>query len=145
MSQTQVEPILGRKRENMKTREITGDDPFKDSPFYAAESKDGKGSEHINEVPVGGTICGVFRRLAESRKPNASGSKSHYICMEVETGEGEFERIRLMAPTQLRNVLTDEKVESGTYLELTYAGTKEPVDGGRPYHVWNVKIGETLN
>ncbi len=94
-------------------------------------------------MPVGGIICGVFRRLAESRKANASGSKSWYVCLEVDMGDGEMQRVRLMAPTQLRNVLTDEKVENGQYLELTYAGRKEPVDGGRPYHVWNVKIGET--
>lgn len=141
MSDTQVQPFLGARKDNVRTREITGDDPFKDAPFYAAGESD---SEHINAVPVGATICGVFRRLAESRKANASGSKSWYACLEL--GEGDdMQRIRLMAPTQLRNVLIDEKVETGTYLELTYKGTKEPVDGGRPYHVWNIKIGETLN
>lgn len=130
--------VIGQRRENVKVREITGEDPFREAPFYAA----GAGTETLNGIAVDTMICGIFRGLRESRTANSSGSKSHYLCMELEGGD----LIRVMAPTQLRNVLTDEKVENGTYIELTYKGEKAPVSGeGRAYHLFHVNIGETLN
>lgn len=136
MTATQT-TIIGKRRENVKTREVTGEDPFREAPFYAA----GPGSENINGLTEGALVCGIFHSLRESRQANSSGSKSHYVCLELEDGQ----LIRVMAPTQLRNVLEEERVEKGQYIELTYKGQKEPMNGGRAYHLFNVNIGETLN
>lgn len=137
MTTTQT-AIIGKRVENQKMREISTEDAFKDAPFYAA----GNGTETLKGIPVEGVLCGIFRGLRESRKANSSGSKSFYICMETVDGE----RFRVMAPTQLRNVIQDEKVENGQYIELTYKGEKVPASGeGRSYHLFNVALGETLN
>ena len=125
---------IGTRSEDIKKREVTGEDPFREAPFYAA----GSGTETLNGIAVDTMICGTFRGLRESRKANSSGSKSHYLCMELTGGE----LIRVMAPTQLRNVLQDEKVEVGQYVELTYKGEKEPSGEGRAYHLFHVNIGE---
>lgn len=130
--------VIGSRREDVKKREVTGEDPFRDAPFYAA----GEGTETLNGIAEGTMICGVFRGLRESRKANSSGSKSHYLCMELDGGD----LIRVMAPTQLRNVLTDENVQPGTYVELEYKGQREPAGEGRAYHLFHVNIGEgTMN
>lgn len=128
---------IGTRRENVKLREITGDDPFREAPFYAA----GKGTETLNGIEPETMICGTFRGLRESRQANSSGSKSQYVCLELEGGE----KIRVMAPTQLRNVIEDEKVEVGQYIELIYKGEKTPIGGGRAYHLFQVNLGATVN
>lgn len=126
---------IGTRREDIKKREVTGEDPFRDAPFYAA----GEGTDTLNGIAEGTVICGLFRGLRESRKANSSGSKSHYVCMELDGGD----LIRVMAPTQLRNVLVDEKVEAGQYIELEYKGLRDPASGeGRAYHLFHVNIGE---
>lgn len=134
---------LGKKRDNVKLHDATADDVFKDSPFYAF----GEGTETLSGLVEGSTICGIMRDLRTSRKANSSGQRSSYVCMELEGGE----RIRIMAPTQLANTIRDSEtghwnIPRDSYVELTYKGLREPMEGGRAYHFVEVQVGEgTVN
>jgi len=125
---------IGTRREDVKTREVSAEDPFRDAPFYAA----GYEGDKMNAINVGDMICGTFHSLRTSKSSNAQ-----YLCLEL--GDGEL--IRVMAPTQLRNTLNDEGVEKGQYLELEYRGMIDPKkEGARSYHSFDVRIAEgTVN
>jgi hypothetical protein len=136
-TEVQRQTIMGTRKDGQKLTTISADDPFKDSPFYSAGDVD---NENINPIPEGGVLAGYFHGLRESRKANSSGSKSWYACMETVDGE----KFRVFAPTQLRNVL-EREARLKQYVELTYMGRKEPIDGGRPYHNFEVALGDILN
>jgi hypothetical protein len=125
---------IGTRRDDIKKREVSAEDPFRDAPFYAAGYKGDK----MNPINVGDLICGTFHSLRSSKSSDAQ-----YLCLEL--GNGDL--IRVMAPIQLRNTLTNEGVEKGQYVELEYKGMIEPTnEGGRSYHSFDVRIGEgTVN
>lgn len=133
----QRKSVIGKRAENQTLRTISADDPFKDTPFFGAGESD---SEHITEVPVGGVIAGYFHGLRESRKANNSGSKSWYACIETTDGQ----KLRLFAPTVLKNLL-EREAQLKQYVEVVYMGRREPVDGGKPYHNFELSLGDTLN
>lgn len=137
MTDVQRQSVIGKRAENQTLKTISTDDPFKDSPFYAPGETENK---EINNIPVGGVLAGYFHGVRESRKANSSGSKSWYACLETVDGE----KFRVFAPTQLRNVL-EREAKLKQYVEMTYLGRKDPIDGGKPYHNFEVALGEILN
>lgn len=135
--------LLGRKEDGRANVTIETVDAFAEAPFYAggedSTKKTEDGSPLIRGLKVGTEICGYFRGLRTSKSKNSSGSHSRYICLELGTGD-DVERIRLMAPTQLANVLTENDPEMGAYIELTYEGMREASGEGKDYHVYKVSM-----
>lgn len=112
--------LMGTTPANAKLIPMIGDDPWKDSPFFACGMEED--SEHKKAWPVDGTLVGVFHGLRTSNKNGPVKDQRQYAILETASGE----KFRAQAPGQLGHALANLEVGKVT-VSITYKG-KEYVE-----------------
>ena len=134
--------IIGGRRENVKLREVGGEDPWAESPMFAPTLDPASiTSEFIKPWEKDVVLAGIFRGLRTANKAKAKQEQRDYAVFETDTGE----KFRAYTPGQLRyNLQNNAKV--GDYVEVTYLGKQEVEGQPQPLHQFDFKVQEgTMN
>lgn len=113
--------IIGKRRENTNMKPVIGEDPWKESPFYAQTTDGEVKSEHLLPWSVGMTLAGIFEGLRVANKQKAATEQRDYAVFRTDDGE----LFRAYAGGQMKYALS--QIPEGTYVEITYKG-KEYVE-----------------
>lgn len=124
--------VIGKRKESVKMKELSGGDPWAEAPFYGF----GEGNEHINGLEAGTVICATFNGLRVSNKKGPALKQRKYAVLTLENGD----KIRLFTPGQLHYYL--DQIAPNSYVEITYKGMEYVEDLGRETHQFHVKAEE---
>lgn len=131
-------PVIGQRREGVKTKEVFGEDAWQDTPFYAYTPTGDVGSEHLLPWSIGMSICANFHVLRRTKNENEN-KRRDYACFITDDGQ----KLRAYVSGQLRAAL--ERLDAGTYVEMTYRGKEYVESQKQELHQFDIVIPEDAN
>lgn len=131
--ETQTQNTIGRRREDIETKDVFGADDWADTPFYAYSPTGEVNSEHLLPWAPGVMICTNFHGIRQTKNDVESKRRLYGIFMD-----DDGNRIRAYLSGQLSAAL--RRLEPGTYVEMTYRGKEFVEKEGKELHQFDIVV-----